>query len=187
MWLNRRMPLWFHVWNLECWMMWLVGDWSTYLFLCPFLLSFAMLFLNFIKLCQWPGVFAFLRGHHVASSPKKASLCGASLSFFAPYNVSTEWPFKINTHPSCNIKDQWSWTVAVYIQTLIELLVLVWAWELFFFFHPCRSPPPALIKRALCACGCEEGRRCSQGSDWRPEVDRGCVCVFLRTFQGQLI
>lgn len=51
-----------------------------------------------------------------------------------------------------------------------------------FFFHLDGSPPPALIKRALCERGCEEGRRTSHGSDWRAEVEEGCVCFFSVDF-----
>lgn len=48
----------------------------------------------------------------------------------------------------------------------------------FFFSVPAAPLLPTLIKEALCECGCEEGRRSSQGSEWRAEVDEGCVQLY---------
>lgn len=150
----------------------------------PLLSPVAMLVLNLIKLCQWPGVPTFARGLNAATSPRKGFAIWGVIVLFAPCNVSMERPFKDNTpqlqHQGSVVLDGGG----IHANTHLAAGAFGVSVGAFFFFHPCRSPPPALIKRALCERGCEEGRRSSQGSDWRPEVDGGCVCVcvFLRAF-----
>lgn len=88
--------------------------------------------------------------------PEGAPLSGAPLSNFS--HIMCCWKGLLRTlQLVATSGDQWSLTAAACMQTVIWLLLLVRAWELFAFFHGCRSLPPAAIKRALCERGCEEG------------------------------
>lgn len=105
---------------------------------------------------------------------------GASLSRFAPLGVSMGRPFEDSGNNEAPLQltckhGSVCWSLSLR------------AWELSFLFHLDGSPPPALIKKALCECGCEEARRTSHGSDWRAEVEEGCVSVCVCVFESSCI
>lgn len=161
-------------WNLGSWLAW-IKKYPILFFLHLSSLSFLprvffsssplsldTLVLNLIHLCQWPGVSTFQRGLNAAVLPQEGSSVWGTIVCFLPYNASMERPFKDNTawlqHRGSAELDGGGLNANTRLAAAFGVSV-----GAFCFFRPCRSPPPAPIKRALCERGCEEGRRSSQG------------------------